>query len=182
MLGKAIRVPGACGFPGMILIALTGVGGITDVWTFGHKIRLLRFVRSRHACLCHARVAGTTLTNQHTNCSSASGFRIVCPDFTDALRLRRQSCNHRWRRPRTSFRGLFSPARLRVARGLIMCSRATRASYRSAKFSCAIKLRPSSFMLEWTACPQCSRTSQTKTASSCGSDQTHRNALPLPVA
>ena len=49
LLGKAIRVPGACGFPGMILIALTGVGGITDVWTFGHKIRLLRIVRSRHA-------------------------------------------------------------------------------------------------------------------------------------
>ena len=46
LLGKAIRVPGACGFPGMILIALTGVGGITDVWTFGHKIRLLRIVRS----------------------------------------------------------------------------------------------------------------------------------------
>ena len=31
MLGKAIRVPGACGLPGVILIALTGVAGIVDV-------------------------------------------------------------------------------------------------------------------------------------------------------
>ena len=57
LLGKAIRVPGACGFPGMILIALTGVGGITDVWTFGHKIRLLRTVSPRLATRAYVTLA-----------------------------------------------------------------------------------------------------------------------------
>jgi hypothetical protein len=43
LLGKAIRVPGACGLPGVILIALTGVAGIvrnSRFWTSRPKFDL----------------------------------------------------------------------------------------------------------------------------------------------